>query len=113
MSAQLYFGSKTIAYASLNLGDKDFDAIGDYCLNQSFEVDIFAEETGSLESNRPILNQVIELVEKQKVKVLVIPSIDHILCSRFTKPTEFLNYLRRHGVWLHSLADEAKSQVIH
>lgn len=81
MFSQLYFGSKTIAYASLSLGEKDFDAIGDYCLNQSFEVDTFAEETGSLESNRPVLNQVFELVEQKKVNVLVIPSIDHILCS--------------------------------
>lgn len=115
MSSKIYLGSKTVAYASLNSGGKDFNDLSEYCRRQCFEVDTFAEETDDCSVGRQLLNQVLHLIfiEQKKIKSLVIPSIDHVLGTQFKNPSEFLNYLKRHGVWLHSLADAEKSHVIH
>lgn len=113
MSLKFYSGSKTAAYASLNIGEKDFNALGEYCLQQHFEVDTFAEETDHFVCERPLLNHLLQLIEQKKIISLVIPSMDHVLGTRFNNPSEFLNYLKRHGVWLHSLADEGKNSMIH
>jgi DNA invertase Pin-like site-specific DNA recombinase len=112
MSKCLY-SVPVIAYAALNLGEKDFNKLGESCFNQSFEIDTFAEETGDASSDRPLLNQIFGLIEQKKIITLVIPSLDHVLGTRFKKLSEFLKYLEHHCVWLHSLDDEIKSPMIH
>ncbi len=113
MSSPLYSGSKTVAYLALNLGEKDFETLSEYCREQGGEVDTFAEEVNLAENSRPLLNHVFALIEGKKVKTLIIPSLEHILGGRFKKSSELLHYLKRHNVWLHSLADETKMSSVH
>ena len=113
MTSKFYSGLKTVAYASLSIGDNDFNELSDYCLKQPFPVDTYAEETESFLSDRPTLNQVLHLIEQKQIQSLVIPSIEHVLGGRFSQASDFLKYLRLHGVELLNLAAEANSHVIH
>ena len=106
MSSQLYSGSKTVAYFTLILSKKDFQAFREYCKSYESEVDTFAEEVALAENSRPMLNHVFDLIEQKKIKTLIIPSLEHMLGTRFKKPSQLLNYLERHNVWLHSLVEE-------
>lgn len=108
-----FYGFPIVAYISLALeNDKSaaFASVQEYCRNTSVETDIFAEEILPEEKDRPLWQQVVDLVERSEVSMIVVPSLQHIAGKDSKSMSSFLTFLKINNVRLKSLAEGVDSQ---
>jgi hypothetical protein len=108
-----FYGFPIVAYISLALeNDKStaFESIQEYCRNTPVETDIFAEDILPEEKDRPLWQQVLDLVERNDVSMIVVPSLKHVAGNDSKSMSSFLTFLKINNVRLKSLGEGVDSQ---
>jgi DNA invertase Pin-like site-specific DNA recombinase len=101
--------SPVMGYASLALKDSGLSKLNKYFQKIPFETEIVGEDIYPTAECRPVWNEVLELIERQALTTLVIPSLLHVAGDDFTSLANFLSLLRLKGVRLKSLAEGVDS----
>lgn len=108
-----FYGFPIVAYVSLALDDENssqLNTIKDYCRQAQVETEIYAEDALPEEKYRPFWQKVLDLIERNDVSLVVVPSLKHIAGRDLEGVSSFLTLLKIKGVRLKSLAEGIDSQ---
>lgn len=97
--------SPIVGYASLALRDSGLFKLQSYFQKIPFETDIAAEDLHPRQDYRPLWSEVLELIERQAITTLVVPSLFHIAGDDFNLLRDVLKLMRIQGVRLKSLSE--------
>lgn len=104
--------SPITGYASMALNDSGLTKLQRYFQKIPFEVDIVGEEILPGEMSRPVWSEVLEMIEREAITTLVVPSLLHVAGDDFNSLANFLKFLRLKGARLKSLAEWTDSSRI-
>ncbi|HEY8272048.1 MAG TPA: recombinase family protein [Pseudobdellovibrionaceae bacterium] len=108
-----FYGFPIVAYISLALENEKssaFKSVQEYCRNTSVETDLFAEEMLPEENDRPLWQKILDLVERNEISMIVVPSLKHISGKDSKSLSSFLTLLKIKSIRLKSIAEGIDSQ---
>lgn len=108
-----FYGFPIVAYISLALeNDRSaaFESVQEYCRNTLVETDLFAEEMLPEENDRPLWQKILDLVERNEISMIVVPSLKHIAGNDSKSLSSLLTLLEIKSVRLKSLAEGIDSK---
>ncbi len=108
--------AQVLGYASLSsngsLSYSDCNALRNFSMNVTNEMEILAEEYHPSERRRPCFNELRRIIAQGASKVLVVPNLFHIAAGERERLLKFLNFLEFYDVRLLSLSEGVDSHLI-
>lgn len=106
------FNSPVVGYSSLAVRDSGYSKLQRYFKKIPIQTDIVAEEVHPSQDYRPVWREVLELVERQAITALVVPSLFHVAGADVIGLVKVLNFLKAKGVRLKSLTEVIDSSRV-
>lgn len=105
MTQNLYLQPQTVVYASIVISIDALASLTDYCAFLDLDVDIYAEEAHPEDFKRPMFQMVLDKIQKNEVKTLIVPSLYHLAGDDTALLNKILYLIKRNHVELITLSN--------
>lgn len=105
--------TQTVAYASMVISIDALSSLTDYCVFLDQEVDIYAEEAHPEDFKRPMFQMVLDKIQKNEVKTLIVPSLYHLAGDDTALLNKILNLTKRNHVELITLSNLKNNSALY